>query len=1003
VITGTHEIGNGCVLDFQSKVIELRGTLKGAPLGSSFSILAGSLTLNGGKLLSTGDGVESGGSVTVTVAGAFSMVGTGPRIDTGAGAGGGNVVIVADDVSISSGSIITDGGATLTCGSAGDVTLTARTGSVVLNGNATTISAATGGYDCAGGFVFVDGPSLDVRKSINGSGGNPPGISLVAATGDLVVRAGAVLAAGGRGQDADFGNDGGDIDLFAHLGAIDFEGGIDLGGSGADGGGGDLVLKAAETISIEGDIESIGAGTFASGGGVEITSGGLLTIAAKINVSGGGQGDGGFIDIVSGGVTLAAGEFLSADGGSFGGGSIDVRSTAAVSLSGDLLARGGNGGSGGFIDVRGCQLTFAATADADPGTNGSTGSIDLTGGSLSLTSTARLEARPCAGANCNTLTVRTGAPTIHPLAVLDPLPQVVLNPSLTPCCGNGTIEGPGHPLEVGEQCDDGNTSFCDGCSRFCMLEPTPSCAPDGNECTLDCSPTQGCNYKPQTNVPCSDEPGGNVCTLDVCVAGVCTHPPKGCGDGIACTVDTCDSVLGCQSAPSNARCNDGTSCTTEVCDPLNGEPASGCVYTAQPDGISCDDGDLCTTDDRCNGGACEPVGEPVSCEDGDPCTWNDCSRSLGCVNSEDPDLCPCRTAGVNAPAGTACADGSKCTEGDECNGLGQCTAGDFCPDDGDPCTREICYLGLCAHPDNLCPGTGTCIEGQPCSDGSACTTGVCVDGVCESDPIACGDGDPCTGAEGCHESLGCRQLSYPPVESSECSDVVVDAFACYRIRRSGGAAAFTPIEGLSVTDSFWSVAVDVKRPGALCLPLDVAGSDPEAVAHEDGLEALQTKAVPGSPKFTKRVGIEVTNVFGSLTLDAKRPDLHLVPTTGSVAGPPAAPVAPDPDAFACYSVTTSRGTSKFTPVPAVALEDRFGSYTVGLKKPTRLCTPADVGGANPGAPGHPQHLLCYQAHLVGTEPGYAIARDIFTQNALYSGKVDAVQLREICVPTEVAE
>jgi hypothetical protein len=76
-----------------------------------------------------------------------------------------------------------------------------------------------------------------------------------------------------------------------------------------------------------------------------------------------------------------------------------------------------------------------------------------------------------------------------------------------------------------------------------------------------------------------------------------------------------------------------------------------------PDGTACDDGDPCTTDETCIGGACVP-GRTVPCpDDGNECTEDVCDSSRG-------------ACGV--PRAGACDDGEGCTTADACAG-GECT------------------------------------------------------------------------------------------------------------------------------------------------------------------------------------------------------------------------------------------------------------------------------------------------------------------------------------------
>ena len=78
-------------------------------------------------------------------------------------------------------------------------------------------------------------------------------------------------------------------------------------------------------------------------------------------------------------------------------------------------------------------------------------------------------------------------------------------------CGNGTVE-------LGEQCDDGNTLDGDCCTSRCAFDAA------GTACTTD----------------------GDACTNDQCNAsGTCGHTPVTCA-----LCETCDSAIGCYDGPS---------------------------------------------------------------------------------------------------------------------------------------------------------------------------------------------------------------------------------------------------------------------------------------------------------------------------------------------------------------------------------------------------------------------------------------------------------------------
>ena len=103
----------------------------------------------------------------------------------------------------------------------------------------------------------------------------------------------------------------------------------------------------------------------------------------------------------------------------------------------------------------------------------------------------------------------------------------------------------------------------------------------------------------------------------------------------------------------------GVSCTAVEACHLAGEcdPATGvCSSPLAPNGTECDDGDLCTHMDSCQGGACTGT--------------STCPAANGCQPG-----CDTATGLCAAPDGTPCNDGSVCTTADTCQG-GVCNPGE---------------------------------------------------------------------------------------------------------------------------------------------------------------------------------------------------------------------------------------------------------------------------------------------------------------------------------------
>lgn len=175
--------------------------------------------------------------------------------------------------------------------------------------------------------------------------------------------------------------------------------------------------------------------------------------------------------------------------------------------------------------------------------------------------------------------------------------------------------------------------FCS--AGVCQMGPIADCS-DGNPCTSDfCSIAGGgrCVHSPITG-PCDD---GNVCTGNgQCVNSSCVgaNPiPGPCDDGNLCT--TSDHCANGSCTGNLTQCPAESQCTTGVCDPADGS----CQVVNLPAGFGCDDGDLCTVADLCDGdGACLAGVPAPPCDDGNTCTDDACVAPTGCVFASN-DTC----------------------------------------------------------------------------------------------------------------------------------------------------------------------------------------------------------------------------------------------------------------------------------------------------------------------------------------------------------------------------
>jgi len=330
--------------------------------------------------------------------------------------------------------------------------------------------------------------------------------------------------------------------------------------------------------------------------------------------------------------------------------------------------------------------------------------------------------------------------------------NVVVKPKMTTDLGLVKITCPVVNVCLGKKdgfpCDDDDICTAnDVCRNGTCAGITVDCN-DWNPCTGDeCVPVVGCTHQPLTGIACNDT---NACTAnDVCSNGTCAGTPIICNDWNHCTQDECDMKTGCayqpltgmpcddgnacttQDACANgvcagapADCNDGNQCTDDKC-----EVIAGCLH--QPlNGIPCDDGNACTTQDACTNGVC--AGAPADCNDGNQCTEDGCDTKTGCTHKP-----------LN---GTPCDDNNVCTAQDACKN-GVCNGKPVTCDDNNPCTKDFCNVSAgCTH---------SPINDMPCDDSSLCTVNdTCKLGACSGQPINCNDGDACTD-DFCLPDKGC--------------------------------------------------------------------------------------------------------------------------------------------------------------------------------------------------------------------------------------------------------
>ncbi len=287
-------------------------------------------------------------------------------------------------------------------------------------------------------------------------------------------------------------------------------------------------------------------------------------------------------------------------------------------------------------------------------------------------------AKSCPGDACNggTCDIKTGTCGVAPKANGTACNDGNLCTQTDGCNGAGKCLGTNPKVCAGDSCNDG---VCDAASGVCgkKAKANGTTCEDGSDCTsgdkCNAGTCTGGTYTCvcKVDVDCDDK---NSCTKDVCAkvgtALTCQNSPTAgalCDDKDICTTkDSCDTAGKC--AGTKTVCDDGNACTADACDTTKGT----CGSLPQAKGYPCSDGSLCTTNDVCDG-ASVCGGSAIKCDDTNACTDDACDATTGNCKAtphklacEDGNLCTlndvCDGAGKCTP-GTAkvCTDGTKCT------------------------------------------------------------------------------------------------------------------------------------------------------------------------------------------------------------------------------------------------------------------------------------------------------------------------------------------------------
>lgn len=297
----------------------------------------------------------------------------------------------------------------------------------------------------------------------------------------------------------------------------------------------------------------------------------------------------------------------------------------------------------------------------------------------------------------------------------DPCPgQVVCG---TDCCDSGQCN-----TEQGRCCSAGTTPCASGCCEPCARVT----------CGLDCC---------ETDAQCCDGeccPPGHECLSYYFPEGSTLEEETCCRGDLICDTETtkcCEIGEQCCTRNGVSYCiPDSACCLPDECSPsdpqcLDADCPIGiwtCIDIPKPDGIPCEDGDLCTIGDTCQGGICTP-GATRDCStavDEKGCfVGTGCNPVSGdCILSYIGDTSPCNN-GSGICCTDTCIDGANCCSDTDCTsglscGSGQCGCADGSTPD---LTTDPLNCGSCG---NRCQLNATCVGGV-CKCANSGTPGEC--------------------------------------------------------------------------------------------------------------------------------------------------------------------------------------------------------------------------------------------------------------------------------------
>ena len=185
----------------------------------------------------------------------------------------------------------------------------------------------------------------------------------------------------------------------------------------------------------------------------------------------------------------------------------------------------------------------------------------------------------------------------------------------------------------------------------------------------------------------------------------------------------------------------------------------------------------------------------------------------------------------------------------------------------------------------------------------------------------------------------------------------VTHFSCFQVTHGN----LSPKIPVTLVDRFGSYSPTLTEVHRICAPADKNGEDPAAPGNPNH-EASYELSNGGSPAVVAQ-GLQVTNQFGTFTMDVRGLDRLLVPTSKSLTAPPLPPLPLNIIRhYACHDISNISGPD--ISKKAVTVVDQLASTPIPgftSKSKWRLCVAANKNNEDPTAPTDNTALMCFFA------------------------------------------